>query len=86
MPYDPAKPADGSPLSSAEMRDHLGGLHEEIQARVALEVFQMEMANTSSNTDDVGLLAETANATYSQAQMQTVIDKLDELITALRRN
>ena len=49
MSFDPTKPANNSPNSSAEMRAQLTALF------------------------------------YDQSQMQQVLDKLDELINALRR-
>jgi uncharacterized protein (DUF1501 family) len=44
-----------------------------------------EIATTSSNSNAVALLMEGADGFYNQTQMQRLIDKVDELITALRR-
>jgi hypothetical protein len=43
------------------------------------------IATTSSNSNAVVNLSELAEGTYNQAQMQNVINKVDELINALRR-
>jgi hypothetical protein len=43
------------------------------------------ISTTSSNSNAVVNLNELAEGTYNQTQMQNVINKLDELINALRR-
>ena len=43
------------------------------------------IATTSSNSNGVVNLSELAEGTYNQTQMQNVINKVDELINALRR-
>ena len=43
------------------------------------------LAQTSSNSNAVALLMEGADGFYNQTQMQRLLDKMDELITALRR-
>ncbi|MBL9144904.1 MAG: hypothetical protein JNM99_14580 [Verrucomicrobiaceae bacterium] len=44
-----------------------------------------EITTTSSNTNSVNTLGQSADGTYNAAQMQALLDKVDELITALRR-
>ena len=80
MPFDPSKPADHSALSSAEMRNQLNGLSQKINDTVA-----NANAGTSSNSNGVGTLGQSADGMYQQWQMQMLFDKLDELINALRR-
>lgn len=46
MPYDPAKPANGSPLSSAEMRGQLTSLKALIDAILTLNAAQVDATNT----------------------------------------
>ena len=41
MSYDPSKPADQSPLSAAEMRTQLAGLHAIIPASVVVDSAQI---------------------------------------------
>ncbi len=40
---------------------------------------------TSSNSNAVATLGETADSSYNQPQMQNLINKMDELILAIRR-
>jgi hypothetical protein len=85
MPFDPAKPAAGSPNSSAEMRAQLNALNDEIQLRATQAELATAFNSTSNNTNGVNILGQTADGSYQQQQMQEVINKLDELINALRR-
>ena len=80
MPYDPSKPANSAPLSSAEMRDQLNGLNQNISAAVNAAI-----AGTSNNSNGVATLSQAASGGYDPGQMQAVLDKIDELINALRR-
>ena len=160
MPFDPAKPAVGSPDSSAEMRAQLNALNDKIDAipagppepqgdpgadgadgaegpqgppfadaivdavntldpgeaasvdvsfdgtnvhftiaiprgadgapgEVSAEQLDTAIAdvtaNSSSNANGIGLLGLTVSDPPTQAEMQTIADKLDELVGALRR-
>lgn len=80
MPFDPSKPANNAPLSSAEMRSQLTGLNDNIQA-----VVNAAFSNTSANSNGVSTLGMGADGSYNQSQMQDLINKVDELINALRR-
>ncbi len=80
MPFDPAKPADHAPLSSAEMRGQLNALNQTIGDTVNAAI-----AGTSNNSNGVGTMGQGADGSYQQWQMQMLFDKLDELINALRR-
>jgi hypothetical protein len=143
MPFDPTKPANNSPNSSAEMRAQLNGLKDLIDAiqggitsavvdsvntvppgtpasvGVSLSGTELHftfdlpqgndgptgatgqpgevtltdlnnatldtLAQTSNNSNSVGNLSMNADPAYDQNQMQAVMQKLDELINALRR-
>ena len=87
MPFDPTKPASNSPGSSAEMRDQLNALNQMISdvAGTGATDLTAAIASTSSNSNGVALLGQTASGGYDPAQMQNLLDKLDELINALRR-
>ena len=89
MPFDPAKPANNSTLSSAEMRSQLTSLNTDIQTRTTAGAVAVQIATaiagTSNNSNGVSMLGQTADASYNQSQMQDVLNKLDELINALRR-
>jgi len=43
------------------------------------------IAGTSSNTNGVSTLSQSADSNYNQTQMQDVLNKLDEFINAARR-
>ena len=89
MPYDPTKPAFGSPDSSAEMRAQLTALNADIQQRATpadiANAIATAIAGTSNNSNGVGTLGQRADGGYNQSQMQAVLDKPDEIIHALRR-
>ncbi len=85
MPFDPTKPATNSPLASAEMRTQLTALNDDIQTRATAADLVNAIAGTSSNSNAVGALTQAADGAYNPDQMQAVLDKIDELINALRR-
>ncbi|WP_395717870.1 hypothetical protein [Prosthecobacter sp.] len=89
MPFDPTKPANNAPLSSAEMRSQLTSLNADIQQRATFNDLNNAIANalqqTSSNSNGVSTLGQSADYSYQQWQMQDLINKVDELINALRR-
>ncbi len=85
MPFDPTKPATNSPLASAEMRTQLTALNNDLQTRATVTDLVNAIAGTSSNSNAVGTLTQGADGAYNPDQMQAVLDKIDELINALRR-
>ncbi|MEO6755263.1 MAG: hypothetical protein ABIP85_26135 [Chthoniobacteraceae bacterium] len=85
MPFDPTKPANNSPNSSAEIRNQLTSLNADIQQRATVNDLNNAIAGTSNNTNGVGTMGQSADGSYQQWQMQMLFDKLDELINALRR-
>ena len=89
MPFDPTKPANNSPASSAEMRSQLTSINADIQQRATINDLNNAIANalaqTSNNSNGVSTMGQSADGSYQQWQMQLLFDKLDELINALRR-
>ena len=89
MPFDPTKPANNSPASSAEMRNQLTSLNADIQQRATINDLNNAIANalaqTSNNSNGVSTMGQSADGSYQQWQMQMLFDKMDELINALRR-
>ena len=85
MPFDPTKPANNSALSSAEMRSQLTSLNADIQQRATINDLNNAIAGTSNNSNGVSTLGQGADGSYNQTQMQDLINKVDELINALRR-
>ncbi len=95
--FDPTQPANNSPLSSAAMRAQLIALNTDIQTCVTPSQLNTAANNavnaainstlpqTSSNSNAVSTLGQSADGSYQQWQMQMLFDKLDELINTLRR-
>ena len=87
--FDPTLPANNAPLVSAVMRDQLNALNDDLQTRSTVTLMNATVASavsgTSSNSNSVGTLGMSADSSYSQGQLQDVMNKLDELIAALRR-
>ena len=87
--FDPTLPANNAPLVSAVVRGQLNALNDDIQTRSTVTLMNATVASavsgTSSNSNSVGTLGMSADGSYSQGQMQDVMNKLDELIAALRR-
>ena len=71
------------------MRAQLTALNADIQQRATpadiANAIAAAIATTSSNSNAVALLGQTADSSYNPGQMQALMDKLDELINALRR-
>lgn len=83
--FDPTKPEANSPNSSAEMRAQLTALDDSIQQRVTYGFLSNAISGTSSNSNSVGTLNQSADSSYNSSQIQDLINKVDELINALRR-
>ena len=87
--FDPTLPANNAPLVSAVMRDQLNALNDDLQTLSTVTLMNATVANavsgTSSNSNSVGTLGMSADSSYSQGQLQDVMNKVDELIAALRR-
>ena len=90
MPFDPTLPAFHSVNSSAEMRGQLTSLKALIDA-LAAQIASLQaqltagIAGTSSNTNGVALPGLIVSDPPTQAEMQALADKQEELITTLRR-
>ncbi|MBE7493360.1 MAG: hypothetical protein HS117_00285 [Verrucomicrobiaceae bacterium] len=56
-----------------------------IPGEVTQTALDAAISGTSSNSNGVSLLSQSAFSYYDQTQMQDVLNKVDELITALRR-
>jgi len=96
-----ALPLDGSLIVADVLRSQFTSLEAEIQLRATqveltngLAVAVSDAVNlasnnvlpqTSDNSNSVATLSTAAAANYDQWQMQAVMDKIDELINALRR-
>ena len=86
MPYDTTLPVDHSPIVAAELRDQFNGLNDLItDLPTSANVNDAIVSNTPRNCDGVAALAETISNPPTQAQVQALQNKLNELIAALHR-
>ena len=87
MSFDPTKPADHSPLDAAEMRDQFNGLSDLITnvSNAASNNLGAAISGTSSNSNAVTNLNVNLSNPPQAFEVQQIIDKLNELINALRR-
>jgi hypothetical protein len=85
MPFDPAYPPTNALIESAPMRAQFNALNDDIQTRALSSQLAILLAQTSANSDSVALLSQVASGSYDQNQMQDLLNKMDELINALRR-
>ena len=83
--FGPTKPATNSPNSSAEMRAQLNGLKALIDQCATSIDLTNAVQGTSANSNAVGSIAMNVDPDYNQNQVQLIVNKLDELINALRR-
>lgn len=93
--------ADGSPLSSAEMRSQLTGLRSLIDSvpvgppgpmgpqgrpgEVTAAQLSAAISGTSNHSNGVAQLSLVVSDPPTQGEVQQIANKLDELIAALRR-
>ncbi len=93
MPFDPNIPQENTLIDAAQMRAQLQALNALIQARatpadVATAANNAQAAAigaSSNNSNSVNSISQSADGSYNQSQMQDVLNKIDELIQALRR-
>ena len=91
MPFNPAHPADDSPLDAGEMRAQLTSLDADIQSRVtqpqlnAAAAINATLPQTSANSNAVSTLNLVVDSSYNPSQLQDMANKIDELLNALRR-
>ena len=67
--FDPAKPANNSPLDAAEMRSQLTSLNADIQQRATAADLGNAIATTSSNSNGVATLNQGASGGYDPGRM-----------------
>ena len=86
MPYDPTKPANGSPIVSAELRNQFNSLNDDIQQR-ALSIDVQDSINAQSAGSVVSLPPPhfIISNPPTQAEVQAIADYLNQLYVALSR-
>lgn len=82
MPFDPSLPANNAVLDAAIVRAQLNALNLD---KIDASQLAGAINGTSNNSNAVAILNQAATSAYDSSQMQSVLDKLDELINALRR-
>lgn len=87
MPYDPTKPADDSLADAAELRHQFASLKTLIDAKVNTDDLVPTInANSSGPTQgQIDYLDLGISNPPTQAEVQAIATKVDELITLLRR-
>ncbi len=85
MPFDPSLPATDAPVSSVELRNQFNGLQQNIQAKADEDDCAGRLALTAVNPGEVMELGMVASDPPTQLEVQTIADKLDELIAVLKR-
>ena len=93
MAFDPTKPATGSPLVSAEMRNQLNALKammDNLQTQLDALPTSPDMTNaisdnSAANVNAVVPLNLTVSDPPTAAETQAIVDKLNEVLTALWR-
>ena len=78
--FDPDLPRNNSPIAASELRSQFIGLNETLSTAIG------EAANGCAvNPAGVTPLGLTVSSPPTQAEVQALADKLDELIATLRR-
>lgn len=86
MPYDSTKPANNSPISSAELRSQFAGLKEEIEQRVIYADLYDGINNSSAGpVNDVAPLNLAVSNPPTQLEVQLIAERFDTLLAALKR-
>jgi hypothetical protein len=82
MPFDPTLPVNNSLISSSELRNQLNGL------KSLVDNVEVELNNAIAGTavnPAVNLLGQSISNPPTQAQVQAIQNKLNELINAITR-
>jgi hypothetical protein len=82
MPFDPTLPVNNSLISSSELRNQLNGL------KSLIDNVEVELNNAIAGTavnPAVNVLSQGISNPPTQAQVQAIQNKLNELINAITR-
>ena len=83
--FDPTKPAENTPLDAAEMRNQFNGLNAFIADKASHSEVQNAIADTARNMNSVADLSIGLSNPPQSNEVQTIVDKINELLAALRR-
>ena len=79
MAYDPTLPANNSLILSSELRNQFNSLNELIIG------LQDQCDDTPHNTNGISQLSLTTSNPPTQAEVQAIRDKINEMLTAMFR-
>ena len=86
MVFDPTKPVENTELDAAEVRDQLNALKALIDAKPSMDDVNAAInENSAANSDSVYYLQLAPSDPPTQSDVQAIIYRLNELITALNR-
>ncbi len=86
MAFDPNLPQEDSPLDAAQMRGQLTALKALIDGVPTSPAMQDELAaQTAGNCAGVDELNLTVSNTFNRAEIQAIVDKLNEALSQLKR-
>ncbi len=93
MAFDPTKPQENTPLDAAQMRDQLNGLKDLFDAQSAqltalqdqVTALQTQLAGKASGVTGVAALSLPFHDPVQATDMTPVLDKFNELLTALQQ-
>jgi N-acyl-D-aspartate/D-glutamate deacylase len=86
MPFNPTLPLSNSAITSAELRSQFNGLKAEIDDRPnAGQVDAMIAGGAAALPAGVATLGMSVSNPPTQAEVQAIADKLDELLVILKR-
>ena len=86
MPFDPTLPANNPPISSEELRNQFNGLQAEIEDRPNFaNLYTTIQDQTANNIGELDTLPLVISDPPTQAQVQEIVYKLNELTAALKR-
>ena len=86
MAFDSTKPANGSPIVSAELRNQFNALNDDIQQRaLSIDVQDAINAQASGPVNSIPPPNFTISNPPTQAEMLAMVDYLTQLYVALSR-
>ena len=85
MPFDPALPVNNALVSSSELRNQFNGLQSIIQTKANEDDCVNRLLMCAVNPTSVEGLGMVVNDPPTAVEVQTIVDKLDELLAVLKR-
>jgi len=86
MPFDPAFPPANAPLASATFRNQFNGLQSNIQAKASEDDCVNRLMMCAVNPTAVEGMGMVVSDPPTQAEVQALSNKLDEVLAVLKRS